>query len=176
MRTPKPFFRSNLNCWYLKLGKSLSGYRRMRMRRRDSTTKSWRAASRSQANLERASQAARQAAAAQGGGGGGGESEELWRGGKPRYFAGGGPVGPDRIPAFLSRGESVNTAGATSKFFSQISAMNAGHSPTAATAVGDTNVSFGDINVSGASTNNGTADAVVNGVRRALRRGSSRPF
>ncbi len=137
-------------------------------------------------NLERAAAAAQQMAAAQaraaaaGAGGGGGSSggetgEGLWRGGKPRYFANGGPVGPDRIPAYLSRGESVNTQAATSKFFSQISAMNAGHAPTAATQVGDTNINVTN-NINGAQSPAQTADAVVSTIRRAQRRGTSRPF
>jgi hypothetical protein len=126
-------------------------------------------------NLERAAAAARQAAQAQAGGGGAG-GEELWRGGKPRYFAGGGPVGPDRVPAWLSRGESVLNAGATSKFYSQISAMNAGHSPTAATPVGDTTVNMGGVTINEAGSAAQTADAVVNTIRRAQRRGTSRPF
>jgi TP901 family phage tail tape measure protein len=128
------------------------------------------------ANLERAALAAERAARAQSAGGGAGAAggEELWRGGKPRYFAGGGPVGPDRIPAWLSQGESVNTRAATSKFYSQISAMNAGHSPTAASVVGDTTVNVGDINVTGGATNGQTGDAIVNAIRRSYRRGSSR--
>ena len=133
-------------------------------------------------NLERAAAAAQQMAAAQaraaaaGGGSSGEESGEgLWRGGKPRYFANGGPVGPDRIPAYLSRGESVNTSAATSKFYSQISAMNAGHSPTAATAVGDTTVNITN-NINGAQSPAQTADAVISASRRAFRRGTSRPF
>jgi hypothetical protein len=128
------------------------------------------------ANLERAAAAARQAAAAQGGGGGG-EGEGLWNGGKPRYFADGGPVGTDRIPAYLSRGETVMNAPATSRFYAQLSSMNAGHRPAAATTVGDTNVTFnGGINVTGGTTNAKTGDAIVTEVRRSLRRGSSRPF
>jgi hypothetical protein len=126
-------------------------------------------------NLERSAAAAERAARAQSAGSGAG-GEELWRGGKPRYFADGGPVGPDRVPAWLSRGESVNTSAATSKFYSQISAMNAGHAPTAATHVGDTNVSIGDINIHGAQSPAQSADAVVNTIRRAQRRGTSRPF
>ena len=128
-------------------------------------------------NLERAAAAARQAAQAQaagGGAGGGGEGEGLWRGGKPRYFAGGGPVGTDRIPAWLSAGESVNTRAATSRFFSQISAMNAGHSPTVANAVGDTTVNVGGVTVNGGQTNAQTGDAIVTAIRRSYRRGSSR--
>jgi TP901 family phage tail tape measure protein len=131
-------------------------------------------------NLERAAAAARQAAAAQaagaGGGGGGGGGEELWRGGKPRYFADGGPVGSDRIPAWLSAGESVNTRAATSKFYSQISAMNAGHSPTAASAVGDTNIDVGGITVNGGQTNGQTASVITSALRREFRRGASRPL
>lgn len=126
-------------------------------------------------NLERAAAAARLAAQAQSAGHGAG-GEGLWRGGKPRYFADGGPVGSDRIPAWLSAGESVNTRAATSKFYSQISAMNAGHAPTAATAVGDTNVSFGDINVSGGQTNGQTASVITSALRREFRRGASRPL
>ncbi len=127
-----------------------------------------------------AAAAARAAAAGRGGGGGGGggegdTGEGLWRGGKPRYFADGGPVGPDRIPAWLSRGESVNNASATSKFYSQISAMNAGHAPTAATQVGDTHVSITN-NINGAQSPAQTADAVIAASRRAFRRGTSRPF
>jgi hypothetical protein len=98
-------------------------------------------------------------------------------GGKPRYFAAGGPVGTDRIPAWLSRGETVMNPQASSKFYAQLSSMNSGHAPTAATHVGDTNVTFnGGINVTGGTTNAKTGDAIVNEVRRSLRRGSSRPF
>ena len=136
------------------------------------------------ANLQQAATAAECMAAAAaraaaagggGGGGGGGGEEELWRGGKPRYFSGGGPVGSDRISAWLSKGESVNTQAATSKFYSQISAMNAGHAPTAATHVGDTTVNVTN-NINGAQSPQKTADAVVDASRRAFRRGTSRPF
>ena len=128
------------------------------------------------ANLERGAAAAERAAAAMAGGGG--EGEGFARGGlvKPRYFAEGGPVGSDRVPAWLSPGEMVMNRGATSRFFSQLSAMNSGGRPTAATRVGDTtNVTFnGGINVNGGQTNDATGRAIIQTIRRETRRGSSR--
>ncbi len=124
------------------------------------------------ANLERAAAAAERAARAQSTGAAGGEG--LWRGGMPRYFAAGGPVGTDRIPAYLSRGETVMNAGATSKFYAQLSSMNAGHAPTASTVVGDTNMTFGDINVTGGATNAKTGAAIVSEIRRSFRTGAAR--
>lgn len=124
---------------------------------------------------ERAAAAAARAAAAQAGGG---DAEGFFNGGlvKPRYFADGGPVGQDRIPAYLAPREMVMNQQASGKFFSQLSSMNAGNRPAAATHVGDTNISFGDINVTGGSTNAQAGASIISTVRRELRRGASRSF
>ena len=131
------------------------------------------------AAAERAAAAAARAAAASagGGGGGGGGEEGFFNGGmvKPKYFANGGPVGQDRIPAYLAPRETVMNQQATSKFYSQLSSMNAGNRPAAATHVGDTNVNA-TFNINESKTPAQTADAVVSQLRRTFRRGTSRSF
>lgn len=133
------------------------------------------------ASAERAAAAMTRAAAASAGGGGGGAGEEIgegfFNGGlvRPKYFASGGPVGQDRIPAYLARNETVMNQRATSKFYSQLSSMNAGHAPPTVTPVGDTNI-HAPITVNESKTPAQTADAVVSQLRRTFRRGASRPF
>lgn len=128
-------------------------------------------------NWERAAVAAERAARA--GAAGGGAGQQAARGGliHPRYFAQGGPVGSDRVPAWLSPGEMVMNRGATSRFFSQLSAMNAGarggRLPVSNTTVGDTTF---NINVHESRTPNQTGRVVASEIRREQRRGSIRPF
>jgi TP901 family phage tail tape measure protein len=126
-------------------------------------------------NWERAAIAAERAARASAGGGG----QQAFLGGliHPRYFALGGPVGADRVPAWLSPGEMVMNRGATSRFFSQLSAMNAGarggRLPVSNTTVGDTTF---NISVNESRTPNQTGRAVAAEIRREQRRGSVRRF
>lgn len=127
-------------------------------------------------NWERAAIAAERAANAARGAGGG---QQVSLGGliQPRYFAHGGPVGSDRVAAWLSPGEMVMNRGATSRFFSQLSAMNSGarggRLPISNTTVGDTTF---NINVNESRTPNQTGRAVASEIRREQRRGSIRPF
>lgn len=93
-----------------------------------------------------------------------------------RYFANGGfaPRGTDTIPAMLSPGEFVINAASSRRFFSQLTAMNAGVNPTFRASGGSvTNINIGDVNVNGGRDANGTATAVVNEIRRLRRRGVS---
>lgn len=89
------------------------------------------------------------------------------------FATGGANRGTDTIPAMLSNKESVINARASSRFFSQIQAMNAGQNPVYRSTGGNvTNV--GDINV---SVNNTTSSPVngrslVNDLRREIRKGN----
>jgi hypothetical protein len=103
-----------------------------------------------------------------------GNTATAMRGGFPgRYFASGGPVGTDTIPAWLSKGEFVVNANASQKFASQLVAMNAGSQPVyrseggSVTTVGDINVT-----VNGGSTSKQTIREISDGLRREIRRGT----
>ena len=91
-----------------------------------------------------------------------------------RYLAAGGPAGTDVVPAWLSRGEFVMNAQATSQFASQLVAMNAGVQPTfrseggSVTTIGDVNVT-----VKGGDTGRQTARSIAAELRRELRRGTA---
>lgn len=136
-------------------------------------------------NLEGAAAAAERAAAAMarsqaagaGGGGEGDSGEGFFNGGmvKPKYFATGGPVGQDRIAAYLAPRETVMNQQATSKWYSQLSSMNAGHAPPATTHVGDTSI-HAPITINESKTPAATATAVVSELRRAFRSGGARRF
>lgn len=95
-------------------------------------------------------------------------------GGKIKRLASGGPVGTDRIPAWLSEGEYVMNAKATRRFYSQLVAMNAGVKPIYRQDGGPV-TNIGDINVSvtGAQTSKQTARDIAAALRRELRRGST---
>lgn len=88
-------------------------------------------------------------------------------------FAQGGFVshGTDTIPAMLSPGEFVVNARNTRKFFSQLTAMNAGRQPQGFAQGGP--VTVGDINVSLSSTGKETVDVARLGrlLRREIKRG-----
>jgi len=86
---------------------------------------------------------------------------------------GGTARGVDTIPAMLSPGESVITPQATSRFFSQIQAMNAGQEPTFRAQNGGT-TTIGDIsvNVQGGDTGVATARTIAQELRRQARRGN----
>lgn len=91
---------------------------------------------------------------------------------------GGGTRGSDVVPAMLSRGEFVVNSGSTDKFFSQLQAINAGQSPAFREQGGPTN-NFGDINVNvsggaGSESPDQTARQIASGLRRELRRKTSR--
>jgi hypothetical protein len=87
------------------------------------------------------------------------------------YRALGGPLGTDNQLAMLTRGESVNTVGATQKFFPQIQAMNAGVTPVFRQE-GGTTTNVGDIkiNVTESASPRATAREVMNQLNRELRR------
>ena len=94
-----------------------------------------------------------------------------------RFFfnAGGLARGSDTIPAMLGRGESVINARSTARFFGQINAMNAGQMPSPRGQSSVTNV--GDIHInmsSNASSSAINAREIASGIRRELRRGTSR--
>ena len=86
---------------------------------------------------------------------------------------GGTARGVDTIPAMLSPGESVITPQATSRFFSQIQAMNAGQEPVFRAQNGGT-TTIGDIsvNVQGGDTGVATARTIAQELRRQARRGN----
>jgi len=91
-----------------------------------------------------------------------------------RYLAAGGPVGTDVVPAWLARGEYVMNAQATSRFASQLVAMNANVQPTYR-SVGGSVTNIGDINVTvkGGDTGRQTARSIAVQLRRELRRGTT---
>lgn len=85
-------------------------------------------------------------------------------------FARGGPIGRDTIPAMLSPGEFVMNPRSTSRFYSQLIAMNSG---TRNFARGGP-VNVGDINISvtGGNTSELTINRIGQGLRQAIRRGT----
>jgi hypothetical protein len=89
------------------------------------------------------------------------------------YQADGGPSGTDTIPAMLSPGEMVINAASSQKFFSQLTAMNAGIQPVSQGTSGST-TNIGDINVTvnGGPTGQQTARTIAAELRRELRRGT----
>jgi len=91
-----------------------------------------------------------------------------------RYLAAGGPMGTDVVPAWLSRGEYVMNAQATSQFASQLVAMNAGVQP-AYHSEGGSVTNIGDINVTvkGGETGRRTARSIAVELRREMRRGTA---
>ena len=91
------------------------------------------------------------------------------------HLAAGGPAGTDTIPAMLSPGEFVMSAGATRRFASQLVAMNAGVQPVFRSEGGST-TSIGDvaIHVTESKTPQATAEAVWAKLQRAARRGTIR--
>ena len=118
----------------------------------------------SQANRTAAANA--RAAASRGGGGGG-----HFYGGL-QYLAQGG-IGQDTVLAMLTPGEFVINKENSSKFYSELNAMNNGHNPPTREKGGDiTNV--GDVNVvvKGGDTSAATIANICQGLRRELRRGT----
>ena len=96
--------------------------------------------------------------------------------GGPVYRAGGGPIGSDRIPAWLTPGETVINARSSAKFFAQLSAINAGQTPIFRSAGGTVN-NIGDINVNlttQSTTSQLQAREMASALRRELRRGTSK--
>ncbi|MEN6367689.1 MAG: phage tail tape measure protein [Thermoguttaceae bacterium] len=95
-------------------------------------------------------------------------------GGLMRYFAKGGAVGVDTVPAMLAPGEFVMSASSTRKFASQLFAMNAGIRPVYRSEGGSV-TNIGDINVTvqGGGSSRQTARSIASELRRELRRGTS---
>ena len=92
----------------------------------------------------------------------------------PSFFQTGGLArGVDTVPAVLAPGESVINSRSTSKFFSQLQAMNAGQTPVFRAQTGG-NTTVGDINVSvrGGESGVKTARAISKELRREIRRGN----
>ncbi len=90
-----------------------------------------------------------------------------------RYLAGGGPVGTDVVPTWLSRGEFVMNAQDASHFASQLVAMNAHVQPSFRSGGGSV-TNIGDINVTvqGGATGRQSARSIATELRRELRRGT----
>lgn len=90
------------------------------------------------------------------------------------HLAGGGTTrGTDTIPAMLSPGESVVNSRATSQFFSQIQAMNAGQAPVFRNQGGSvTNVGDIHVNVTNSTTSPVSGRTLVNDIRREMRKGN----
>ena len=124
--------------------------------------------------LRDAAIAAAQAVAAAGAGGGGG----FFHGGVIHRQSGGSTRGQDTVPALLSPGEFVINRRSSSRFFSQLQAMNAGQSPAFRETGGPvTNVGDINVNVSGGAGGENptqTARQIAIGLRRELRRKTSR--
>lgn len=88
---------------------------------------------------------------------------------------GGAARGTDSIAAMLTPGEFVTNAKNSRRFFSQLQAINAGVQPVNRQQGGSvTNVSIGDINVTGGSNPRQTGRQIANEVRREMRRGTTR--
>lgn len=124
--------------------------------------------------LRAAAIAAAQAVAAANSGGGG-----QYHGGVV-HRADGGSLrrGADTVPTLLSPGEFVLNRRSTGRFFSQLQAMNAGQAPSFRESGGPV-TNIGDINVNvsaGAGGENPTQTAreIAIGIRREIRRGTSR--
>jgi len=97
-------------------------------------------------------------------------------GGMIRYLASGGQArGTDQIPAMLTKEEYVVNAKSSRRFFSQLSAMNAGMQPVYRES-GGTVTNIGDVSISVTEAQSGkqTAREVMNAFRREQRRGSGR--
>lgn len=91
-------------------------------------------------------------------------------GGKVRHFAFGGGQGTDRIPAYLSRGEIVNTQLASNQFAPLLHALNAAGPIGRQGNLGG--VSFGDITINvPQGTSEEQLDTIVRGLRRRARQG-----
>lgn len=97
--------------------------------------------------------------------------------GGPMYLAGGGSArGVDTIPAMLSPGEFVVNSRSSSRFFSQLQAINAGQTPVFRESGGsiDNSTNVGDIHIHSAKQPQQTAEAVISAINRAQRRGTGR--
>ena len=82
--------------------------------------------------------------------------------------------GTDTIPAMLSPGEFVMNAKSTSRFYSQLVAMNRGQKPIYRQEGGSvTNVQVGDVHVQGGKNPAQTGRQIVGAIKRELRRGTS---
>jgi hypothetical protein len=95
----------------------------------------------------------------------------------PKYLDAGGFAarGTDTVPAMLTPGEFVVNRDSTSKFFSQIKAINAGHDPTPrGPAIDQSQHNIGDVsfNISGAQGPQATGREIIQMIRREQRRGS----
>ena len=87
------------------------------------------------------------------------------------HYASGG-MGTDTTPAMLSRGEFVMNAASTRRFYSQLTAMNAGGTPSDTNqGVSVTNIGDVSITIPGSSSPQATAQAVAEGLRRMSRMG-----
>lgn len=93
-------------------------------------------------------------------------------GGPPKYFAFGGPVGTDRVPAWLGEDEYVMTGAATKAFAPLLRQMNS--YPSGAGGSGSSIVNVGDVNVTvnGGNTSAATINEIGAGLRRAIARGT----
>lgn len=93
----------------------------------------------------------------------------------PEYFANGGfNRGIDTINAKLAPREVVMNQQASSRFFSQLTAMNAGVHPQATRSTSGDTFQVGDINIHEAGNAKDTARQVLNAIYRQQRRGSGR--
>ena len=131
------------------------------------------------AQMNALTQAAIRAAQAVASANSGGGGQGLYHGGRVAHRADGGTTrGADTVPAMLSPGEFVMNRRSSGRFFSQLQAMNAGQAPAFRESGGSvTNV--GDINVnvtggSGSENPDQAARQIASGLRRELRRNTSR--
>jgi TP901 family phage tail tape measure protein len=108
----------------------------------------------------------------------GGLIQQFAKGGLVKYLDRGGflPRGTDTIPAMLSPGEFVVNARSARRFYSELSAINAGVRPIYRQEGGPVNnMQIGDINVAvqPGRSNETTGREIGRSLRRELRRGSS---
>ena len=103
--------------------------------------------------------------------GGTGATEDHALGGRVGRFASGGQY-TDTVNAQLSPGEYVVNAGAARQWYSQLQGINAGQRPTLGNV--DNSFNVGDIHVNGGATNEKTASAMLDALKRAQRRGTGR--
>lgn len=101
-----------------------------------------------------------------------GNATNKYHGGPMKYFAFGGR-GQDKIPAMLSRKETVVNARSSQRFFSELNAMNQGSKPVYREQ-GGTVTNVGDINVTvkGGDSSQQTVREIGQALRREVRRGT----
>ena len=115
--------------------------------------------------MERAASASQQVNVA-------GGAAAQYHGGPMKYFAHGGR-GQDKIPAMLTKKETVVSAKNSQRFFSELNAMNQGSQPVYREQ-GGTVTNVGDVNVTvqGGDSSQQTVREIGRALRREVQRGT----